>query len=169
MFVTLPWYCFSISSPLYISIVQIKGALYLYGTELSCKTPTVIKHFFSFIKPKYNELRTWQIELWSLSNPCSSTNKPELRTCLARNGLNPSPNLEKPNFEPFWTLLKLNYKPTRWWWICIPRELIKMNHPHCWFILFVEIIIAVRGDKLVHLPASELQLQFSYLPIWPHW
>ena len=45
------------------------------------------------------------------SNPFK---KLELRTCSIRNRPNSGPNLEKQNFEPFWTqvrLQKLNYEP----------------------------------------------------------
>ena len=72
-------------------------------------------------------LRTWEAELRTLSNPGLSTKNElrtllnpcklsELRTCSARYRSNPRPNLEKPNFEPFWTQvrqLKSNCKTTR--------------------------------------------------------
>ena len=71
-------------------------------------------------------LRTWQVKLRTHSNPGSSSKtelqthsnpfkKSELWTCLARNGPNLGPNLEKKNFKHFWTqvhLPKSNYEPT---------------------------------------------------------
>ena len=52
-------------------------------------------------------------EIKTLSNPYK---KPELQICSAKNRPNPGPNLEKPNFKPFRTQVRLpksNYKPTR--------------------------------------------------------
>ena len=82
------------------------------------------------IEPKYNELRTVSnltcqtsnsfeprfVHQNRTSNPFEPCKMSELRTFLARNRSNPSPNLEKPNFEPFRTQvrqLKSNYEPTR--------------------------------------------------------
>ena len=68
------------------------------------------------IEPKYNELRT------ASQGPSIKT---ELRTILKilnfkpvsiRNGLNPGSNLEKPNFEPLQTKVRIpipNFEPTR--------------------------------------------------------
>ena len=63
-------------------------------------------------------LRSWLVGLWTHSNPSSSTKtelrihsnpskKPELQSYLARNRLNPGPNLEKQNFKPFWTQVRI--------------------------------------------------------------
>ena len=76
---------------------------------------------------KFEPLWTWQVEHQTHSNPGLSTKtelwtnsntskKLKFRTCSARIRPNPGLNLEKLNFQPFWThvhLPKLKYEPSR--------------------------------------------------------
>ena len=101
-------------------------------------------------------LQTWLVKLWTHLNPGSSTKTEHWTHSNPSKKLNPGPNLEKPNFEPFRTLVRLpkpNYKPSR-------EQMISL------YILFLVILICcVRLQDLFYL----IQQNFCMLCFFFFW